>query len=353
MTASGIVIAMDEAGNSGGNLLDAAQPVFALAAVRAGADVDAAVARALTKTQMKELKFARLRTSAPGRRNVVDLLTELQLTPATAAATVTAKAWMVAAKLIDELVEPAMLARGLQHEFYASGSHRRMADDLFHFSQRAMGSTYDELIAAFQAMLRGFTDDRSDAYLSALRRCRLVCRDARLTEILAAMLDSRDELASEFGARRDTLDPGLPSLHWQVGYWSDALQAEFSVVHDESRTASRWIVDLNERAAVRANLLAAGETVLERMTIGDSEVVLPHRLIGVELGRSQASPALQLADVLAGASAHMFAVETGIRPVDKFARDLSRTGLVGVIPHAVGPVIATQTTRPRAHAHRT
>ena len=64
------VVAFDESGNSGANLLDPEQPVFALASLRVSDDLAAEI---LCDTA-KELKFNRLRRSADGRQKVLRIL---------------------------------------------------------------------------------------------------------------------------------------------------------------------------------------------------------------------------------------------------------------------------------------
>lgn len=119
------VIVMDEAGHTGENLLDSQQPVYALAAIRVDvARAEQVVSDALGRAQKTttELKFSSLRKSSVGRANILTLLEDLQLKTDDAAIVVVHKPWMVAAKLIDELVEPRMLARGIQPAWYASGA---------------------------------------------------------------------------------------------------------------------------------------------------------------------------------------------------------------------------------------
>src|SRR5687767_15017916 len=106
MAAPDVEVAMDEAGNTGENLLDETQPVFALAGVHIATDhAQAAVAAALARAGGVELKFSRLRRSAAGPRNILQLLSDADLHPANCAIVVAHKPWMLASKLIDELVE--------------------------------------------------------------------------------------------------------------------------------------------------------------------------------------------------------------------------------------------------------
>src|SRR5664279_242889 len=126
------IVCMDESGNTGENLLDSVQPVFALAGVLLDEDTSEQVIRAaLNHTQMTELKFAALRRSPPGRRNILSVIDDAALNVENVAVAVAHKPWMLAAKLVDELVEPRMLAAGRQMEWYASGGHVRMADRLY------------------------------------------------------------------------------------------------------------------------------------------------------------------------------------------------------------------------------
>jgi hypothetical protein len=77
-----LVLYMDEAGNTGENLLDALQPVYALSAVQIDEDsASRAVAAALSRTQMPELKFNKLQGSGSGRRNILTMLGDLDLKP--------------------------------------------------------------------------------------------------------------------------------------------------------------------------------------------------------------------------------------------------------------------------------
>jgi hypothetical protein len=127
------VVVMDEAGHTGENLLDRDQPVYTLAALRMDvAAADSAVTDAMGRTQERttELKFRSLRRSNVGRKNILTLLDDVKLTAEDAAIIVVHKPWMVAAKLIDELVEFRMLAKGIQPAWYASGAAKNMAHAL-------------------------------------------------------------------------------------------------------------------------------------------------------------------------------------------------------------------------------
>ena len=163
-------VVMDEAGNSGENLLDESQPVYSLSAIRVDEEVAAAaVAAALSRTQMPELKFNRLQRSNPGRKNILTLLGDVHLDPSVAAVVVAHKPWMLAAKLVDELVEPKMLRRGEQMACYASGNAKADASTLYRGAPRALGTLYMDLAAKFVSLVRDYSPPAAMDFLAELR----------------------------------------------------------------------------------------------------------------------------------------------------------------------------------------
>jgi hypothetical protein len=333
------VLYMDEAGNTGENLLDTVQPVYALAAVRID-EVSAtrAVAAALSRTQMPELKFNKLQGSGAGRRNILTLLGDLDLQPGAAAVAVAHKPWMLAAKLVDELVEARMLSRGEQMAWYASGDAKTMADVLYQRAPRALGTLYEDLAAAFVPLVRDYSPQAATDFLDVLRRCRIACTDAQVSRVLHDMIDTDAELKSEFATREDALDPALPLLFWQGAYWSRVFEGPFRVLHDDSNTVRGWVQHFT---LIRRNFeaaLAAGDTSrMEPVTIGQITLEFPTQLQQISFGESHRDDRLQVADTVAGAAAHLYAVATGARQFDTFARDLRRAGIGDLIEHEIGP----------------
>ena len=326
---------MDEAGNTGENLLDATQPVYALAAIRADTQTHAAITAALARTQMPELKFHRLRNSSAGRRIILELLGEVEPRPDTAAVMVVHKPWMLAAKLVDEVIEPRMLAKGVQMAWYKTGSARRMAHAVFALAPGALGEVYSELQATFVALLRDYSEARAEAFLKALRRAKIVCVNEEMHALLSVMIDTPAEVREEFATRRDALDPSLTALFGQAGHWSSFLAEPFEVVHDESNTVRRWARQLEEMILARG---MTGEPPRpETLVAGEIVIPLPTMLQSITFATSEHDERVQLADVLAGCSAHLFAARTGAKPSDRFARDLERAGVGGLSFSVVGP----------------
>ncbi|HWT94809.1 MAG TPA: DUF3800 domain-containing protein [Solirubrobacteraceae bacterium] len=333
------IVVMDEAGHTGENLLDATQPVYALAGLRIEPSLaETAVRAALSRTQKttKELKFSSLRKSNVGRKNMLALLEEIDLKSLDAAAAVFHKPWMVAAKMIDELVDPRMLAKGIQGAWYAGGAAKNMTDAFYRFAPRALGSLYDDLACAFMMMVRDYTPEAGAAFLSALQRCKIACRDGQVHELLSVMIDTQTELDAEFAGREDALDPALPALFWQGSHWSERLSERFEILHD-STLVRRWQETVF--GEIQANM--AHRTEPESYAVGEITIGLPTLLNEIRFETSHNDPRVQVADIIAGAAAHVYSVSSESRRDEgDFAKRLARAGVGALLEHVVGPPIA-------------
>src|SRR5947208_417377 len=121
------LIAFDEAGNSGGNLLDPEQPVFVLASVH----LENNRALELASPDGTELKFGTLKRSERGQRRIIELLNSPDLDGDSVLIASFHKPFMVITKLVDLLVEPLRYAGGI--DLYERGANLALAN-LFHFT---------------------------------------------------------------------------------------------------------------------------------------------------------------------------------------------------------------------------
>lgn len=189
------VVVMDETGHSGEDLLEPERPVFAVAPVHISeADAQRVVDAGIGRTQADELKFSGLRRNGAGRDTILEVLSDAALPHETAFVAAAHKPWMLTAKLIDELVEPRMTARGLSIPWYASGAPAQMADDLCRLGPTELGELYDELgVLSARARLHvGGRNTTPRSFASVPRGCR---------RPRAAEPDSRDDARHRRWAR--------------------------------------------------------------------------------------------------------------------------------------------------------
>lgn len=108
----------DEAGNTGTNLFDEAQPVASLASTSLGADECQALIAPLLSQGQSEAKYSVLRGTPRGQKALLEFFSSDSFTPIITKVLVADKKFSVVAQLVDKLIEPAM------HEDDVDLSHR-------------------------------------------------------------------------------------------------------------------------------------------------------------------------------------------------------------------------------------
>lgn len=316
------LVAFDESGNSGQNLLDPKQPLFVLSAVSLEDNVAAELVRRVGIKE-PELKFSELRASEEGRRVVEQLLNDRAISPRSARLSLFHKPWMLAGKFVDLLVEPYFAGRG--HNMYVGDMPLNMAHGLYTGAAAALGDErWDELQRAFIETMRRPSTPRRERLTRALRDARAHCRDDAIAVLLDAVL-AQDDVIDEVsaGMLKHQLDPAPTGLVEQIGFWSNLL-GQHRVVHDEAGAIKDW----------QQYIEALSDPALEpiELTFGRTKVRYPLQARSIELGVSEEHPAIQIADVLAGAAAAVGLAELGARRSDAFTERLA----AGSLPSLVG-----------------
>jgi hypothetical protein len=289
------VVCVDESGNSGQNLLDPNQPVFVLAAVH----LEESDARRLADElagDAGEAHYTRLRKKPAGQTRLVEALTDDALQPTSVRVSAIHKPFMAVAKFVDLLVEPMVAAEGV--DLYERGFHLKFTHVLQDLGELACPKHWRPLIASFVRFIwRGTTEDA----VEVVRLLHLAIQEAGdhpVADILVmAPLDPRVLL--DWHGRGDTeesadaLDPAVTSVFEQTVWWGDRL-GPFLLKYDDSKVVERWtqrLIAMSDPAAAAAHSVTPSHPM----------PVLP--LAGLAPSKSHDTPAVQIADVLAGACA--------------------------------------------------
>ncbi|MBX7270010.1 DUF3800 domain-containing protein [Micromonospora sp. Llam7] len=280
----------DESSNSGENLLDPYQPVFAVAAVRLSAvDAQAMVQSVLDAVPPRqgEPKYGSLAKSWQGQAALMSVLPTLG--EDVASAFVAHKRFMIISKMIDCLVVELAWADG--YDMYADGSAVGLAN-LMHLAGPVLGdeSAYESMLATFVNAIRPNQPTVLDDLFDAVEAYRRTTRDGLDTHVgllLAARWHAQD-LVNLIDARkiRDVLDPAVPCLIELCRHVGAAI-GEFHLVHDSSKTINRHLpllLSLDQVPAVTPGLPAQALPVVD-ITFADSST----------------TPQLIIADWVAGA----------------------------------------------------
>lgn len=317
----------DESNNSGENLLDIDQPVFAVAAVHLSATEAQSMVQAVLDAvppRRGEPKYGSLAKSWQGRSALLSVLTKLR--DGAASAFVAHKRFMVISKMIDYLVVELAFEDG--YDMYADGSAVGLAN-LMHMTGPVLGdeAAYETMLATFVDAIRPNRPTTLDDLFTVIEAYQRTVRDgldAHVGLLLAARGNAQD-LVDLIDARkvRDVLDPAVPCLIELCRHVAVDL-GQFHLVHDASKTIDRnlaILLTLDQLPAVTPGLPAE-----------------PLPVVDITFADSSTTPQLIIADWVAGAVRQVGQVRATGDDEDPFVAELAplveRWTVGGIWPNA-------------------
>ncbi len=313
-------IAFDESGSTGEDLLNSDQPVYVLSSVNLDEEV---ASRVVGPEISHELKFGRLRKSDAGRRTVLRILNSVELTNDAVKSCVTHKSFMVTGKIVEFLLEPLAAETGF--DLYKEGGHLAQANVWHHVMPvLCSAETYSQVQASFVSLLRTGTPDSANGFLRSLDNLKETCSDPLLErdiEILriAAVVVLPDRLSRWKTTLPDgsELDPGLTSLVALTHRWAEQY-ASFTILHDERGELAAWQKDLER-------LWNPAAEPLRLTDFRGREFRYPLPVKQLNFSASTDSVALQIADVIAGATRFVVTDFVAPSPDPRFLKALQAT----------------------------
>jgi uncharacterized protein DUF3800 len=289
------LIAFDESGNTGQNLLDPDQPIFALASVRlTEAEAKALLADAAPKGAT-EAKFTRLRSSREGRERLASLLKSPLLPLDAVRLAVFHKPFMVTTKIVDLLVEPFLYERGVN--LYEKRGNLALANILHVVTPPFCGEKeYRVLLDRFVVMVRDHSPQSLKAFYDHVSHLRAINKHPPFDRDLRLLADTREVAeAGTFAPDITALDPAVPGFFDLAAQWTAQLQGPFDVVHDSSKPLAR------ERE--KLELVMSADQPAQVFAGAGPRRQLPLLSTGIRFADSAAVPQIQVADLIAGATA--------------------------------------------------
>jgi hypothetical protein len=333
------VVAFDEAGNTGDNLLDEAQPVFCLGSVHVSESAAAALIADVLPEGRRELHFSQFRESRVGRQALLAALESPLIQPGVARVTPMHKPYAVAARFFDYVIEPSFYERGL--DVYDAGLQTDFANLLYRRGPTACGQgQWIALLIAFVDLVRSQADVDLDRFMRAHSACLLTVQHPLIWRVLQEVPE-RDEVARRVHidhphgvGPRDLLDPVATSLIENCMTWPERLGRPISVLHDENAVVRRWRPVLQALSSATAREFV-GPYWAERMP-------LPLQIADIHVVHSHTSPLVQLADLVAGAAVTWLSDQ--LFPAGRwaaFASQLGERGVADLMENEVWPLPAS------------
>jgi hypothetical protein len=303
------LIAFDEAGNSGGNLLDPEQPTFVLASVHlSDEETDA-----LLPPRAGEYKFATLKRSAPGRQAILDCLNSPILAEDRHLVSGFHKKFMAVTKMVDMLVEPLTHRDGIN--LYERGANIGLSNLWFYTMPVFLGrDVFDMLIERFVQMVREPSIRTIQKFYQLVDTAYRLHQKESYAGDFAVLLTSRPIAESSIDDWDGSdLDPAIPAFFEHGAIWTERLNTPFSIVHDASKPIE------NEQIILEAMMSETEERV--RIGFDRRKMLFPIAAKEIELRDSKLCRQLQVADLIASSVAHCLKTSI-LKKDDEFAKAL-------------------------------
>lgn len=311
------IVSMDEAGQTGQNLLDLHQPVFTLASV----DLDENEAIELIGRSKEELHFVKARKNQAGRTRIVELLNALPV-HRVKAVTIN-KPFMTTCKIVDQLVEPQMTAEGI--DGYADGSLLALAN-VWHFCcDAAVGPTFlPDLHRLFVAAVGKGDESAVDRFYDLLGKA-VKSTKLELPAMEEMWLYSREHFLDSMDDQAlPVLEPGVPAAQALVYEWAKVHPTGFEVRHDHRNEIADWIECLG--VYYGTDQAPTEFTFRDGLTIN-----LPVPVTTFGTADSDEHPSIQIADVVASATTYLLRDRISGESSDRFAADLAATPVLDFV----------------------
>ncbi|KAA3615250.1 MAG: DUF3800 domain-containing protein [Calditrichaeota bacterium] len=288
-------IFLDESGYTGEDLLNTHQPFFVLASLDVSeVECNAYKKHYFSKVKSKELKYSSLKKYKNQQDMIIDFLSSFLKKKDNYQICIAHKKYVLIQKLVDFLIEPFVHEMG--EDLYLNGQNIALSNLLYSSLPAFGGKIYfDELLIKFQIFIREQTILNYEKLFSLINQ---VSDNNDLNEILDLIRPSYEIIGHRL---LELIPPNSLDLSFTFGLttmakWRNGSADDIVLIHDQTSNMSKQIVEW--KALMSGNL--------EEQTLGwDKRTLnLPINISETKFCNSESWTGLQIADILAGASAH-------------------------------------------------
>lgn len=292
---------IDESGYTGFDLLNIDQPFQGATAIAIG-DADAArlIKEHFPRLQADELKYSTLTRRESNHPRILALQRDV-LAGYKCVSYVCDKRYLLLLMFLDYGVEPFYYERGLN--FYEDGQNYSLASLLYAMGPTLLGGeAFDRLLAAFQRAVKEKTPECLLDLVDAARKTRW----KELPEALGPLAQYADpDCLNAIATPGVTTDAALVVLQSLISRMEELASGPYRVEHDRSKNLLTYH-DLLQRYIDH-------DQVVEFRQSEVATIKFPLKLHAVTQVDSVASPAVQIADVMIGATIEAAKMVTGRR----------------------------------------
>lgn len=294
----------DESGNTGNDLLNEEQSVFTYAAIAINEDLAKKIVDTIKDNyniQLKELKYSKLKKHLKGKAAILDILKKIKDCSAVVCFN---KRYALCAKFFEYIFEPCFSE--YSSLFYMAGFHHYIANTLYNIYFQ--DDTHSDLLKEFWCLMK--SPDKMIQAEQYFNKYKLLPKkiDMRSFEKLLRVFITKnkstiwEELESVSGTEdieKYTLDLTISSLILLCSEMSNRYK-KINAIYDESKIINEHADILNKftgKTLTFKNLNSLASRKLETINISKDSLVAQE---------SKFSYSIQLADILAGATADAY-----------------------------------------------
>lgn len=325
------LIAFDESGNTGSDLLAKNQPVFVLASVRLTMS-QAMELRQLITSNAQELKFSRLKKSYKNQHEILKILDHPIISHDTLAFCAFHKEYCIWVHTVDHLIEQAMYESRI--DLYRNGGNLMYTNALFYLTRLYCNpSLIQEYYVAFLEMFKQRTKEAIDRFYTCVEHLIASSTNEDFKLILASILASYsiiDSILYEWEPYN--FDATLTAFINLVDYWGRRSSDPFYAYVDESKPLKHFknYIEIVKDTRIPPQLVGSDRRRLQ----------LPLKLIDLKFEDSRKNNVVQIADILSGAVNHYHRSLISDKFDDDFAKEIGKTRALNEAHILVWPHLA-------------
>jgi len=321
------MIAFDEYGNTGADLMQGEQPVFVLSSVNFSDD-EVAELRSIFRVKTDELKFINIKRRGTYHPSLIQFYDHPLINENTVKCQVFHKPYSIWVQISDRVLEPSFEKMGI--DFYKDGMNLAITN-LMALTANVFCDPADVLLfqKAFLRMFKEQSPESISAFYDATAHLCNTCKDDKFAGILRGIY-STHEFVDELLEYHDPLsfDATLTSFIILVDYWGRKTTSKFDVIIDPSHALEHFkhYVERVKKINIDPQIIGADRR----------NYLLPFKLGNVTPVDSKESVIVQLADLIAGGVGYYYrAVATGTN--DELSERISQTRLIKMKHNFVWP----------------
>lgn len=288
-------IYFDESGNTGQDLLNSEQKVFALASVRFD-NSELEILKSVLKFK-GELHFKNLKNTKYGRDLIIKFINHELITEDNIICSVSNKEYVVVAQIVDQLIETYLINNGI--DIYKFGVNLSYTNGIYYFGNFFWDKElYSQFLTSFVSMIRKKDfDSIRQFYRTANELYNSV--DEKYCDILFPIVESHiyiDEIME--AVSKYTLDVTLSSFLVICDLWYRKTNSKVNVLFDKSKPIEYYL-----------DYIAFCKDLNIKMTeigYGSRKMFFPAQINELKLVDSVDNFAIQCADLIASTITFMY-----------------------------------------------